>query len=107
MRILFDQGTPIPLRNALPHHIVETAYERGWQLLTNGELLDAAEAAGFEVLVTTDQGLRYQQNLAKHRIRILVLKTANWPKIERHTDKVARVIDSLGARLYEEISFPS
>ena len=107
MRILFDQGTPVPLRNALSRHIVETAYERGWQLLTNGELLDVAEAAGFEVLVATDQGLRYQQNLAKRRIRILVLNTANWPKIEKHTDMVARVIDGLALREYEELSFPS
>ncbi len=57
MRIIFDQGTPVPLRNALPKHVVETAYERGWQSLTNGEILDAAEAAGFELLVTTDQSL--------------------------------------------------
>ena len=69
MRVLFDQGTPVPLRNALSHHVVETAYERGWQSLTNSELLEAAEAAGFEVLVTTDQGLRFQQNLAKRIIR--------------------------------------
>jgi hypothetical protein len=55
MQVLFDQGTPVPLRNALCHHVVETAYERGWQLLTNGELLEAAEAAGFELLVTMEQ----------------------------------------------------
>ncbi len=107
MRVLFDQGTPVPLRNALSHHVVETAYERGWQSLTNSELLEAAEAAGFEVLVTTDQGLRFQQNLAKRIIRILVLKTASWPKIEKHTDMVSRVIDGLVAGEYREISFPT
>ena len=80
MRVLFDQGTPVPLRSVLAHHLVETAYERGWQSLTNGELLQAAEAAGFELLVTTDQNLRHQQNLANRRIAILVLKTASWPK---------------------------
>ena len=106
MRVLFDQGTPVPLRNALPRHLVETAYERGWQLLTNGELLDAAEAAGFELLVTTDQGLRYQQNLANRRIRMLVLKTANWPKIEKHTDRVVGAINAMAAGEYREISFP-
>jgi len=52
----------------MAHHLVETAYERGWQSLTNGELLQAAEAAGFELLVTTDQNLRHQQNLANRRI---------------------------------------
>ncbi len=86
---------------------METAYERGWQSLTNGELLDVAEAAGFEVLVTTDQSLRYQQNLARRRIRILVLKTASWRKIETHAEKVARIVDSLAVGEYREISFLS
>lgn len=63
MRILFDQGTPAPLRNSLSNHEVATAFEQGWQTLQNGDLLDAAEAAGFDVIVTTDKNLRYQQNL--------------------------------------------
>ena len=105
MRVLFDQGTPVPLRRSLPGHVVETAYERGWQLLTNGALLDAAEAAGFELLVTTDQGLRYQQDLAKRRIRILVLKTASWPKMRKHAETVARTIDDLAPGEYREVSF--
>ena len=106
MRVLFDQGTPVPLRSALAQHVVETAYERGWQLLTNGELLQAAEAAGFELLVTTDQNLRHQQNLANRRIAILILKTAGWPKIQKHRDMVAAVVDGLAAGEYREISFP-
>jgi hypothetical protein len=64
MRVLFDQGTPVPLRQALLDHQVATAYELGWATLKNGELLRVAEAQGFEVLVTTDSNLRYQQNLA-------------------------------------------
>ena len=71
MRILFDQGTPVPLRTALSRHFVQTAYERGWHALSNGELLQAAETAGFDLLVTTDQNLRHQQNLADRRIAIL------------------------------------
>jgi hypothetical protein len=107
MRVLFDQGTPVPLRRSLRRHVVETAYEKGWQLLTNGALLDAAEAAGFELLVTTDQGLRYQQNLATRRIRVLVLKTASWPKIKKHVEMVARAIDELAPGEFREISFSS
>jgi hypothetical protein len=107
VRILFDQGTPVPLRNALPDHTVETAYERNWQLLANGQLLVAAEAAGFELPVTTDQRLRYQQNLANYNIRILVLKTASWPRIEKHAGLVARAVDSMTAGEYREIAFPS
>lgn len=106
MRVLFDQGTPVPLRNALAQHRVETAYERGWQSLNNGELLQAAEAAGFELLVTADQNLRHQQNLANRRIAILVLKTASWPKIQKHTDTIAAVVAGLAAGEYRELSFP-
>jgi hypothetical protein len=57
MLILFDQGTPVPLRRFLAGHTVKTAAEQGWSTLANGSLLDAAEAAKFEVLVTTDKNL--------------------------------------------------
>lgn len=65
MNILFDQGTPAPWRHALVGHSVETAYERGWSILSNGELLAAAEDASFDVFVTTDRNLHHQQNLAR------------------------------------------
>jgi predicted nuclease of predicted toxin-antitoxin system len=107
MRILFDQGTPVPLRGALPHHAVETAYERSWQQLTNGQLLNAAEAAGFELLITTDQQFCYQQNLASRRIRILVLRTTSWPKIEKHTNLIAETIDRMQPGEYRELLIPS
>lgn len=67
MRILFDQGTPVPLRRSLIGHEVETAYERGWSALQNGVLLKTAEEAGFDAIITTDQNLRYQQNLAQRK----------------------------------------
>jgi len=70
VRVLFDQGTPAPLRLALAAHLVETAYELGWATLKNGELISAAEAAGFEVLLTTDKNLRYQQNLSARTARV-------------------------------------
>ena len=63
MKILFDQGTPVPLRRSLLGHTVDTAYERGWSTLANGDLLDTAERDGYNLLVTTDRNLRYQQNL--------------------------------------------
>ena len=107
MRVLFDQGAPVPLRNALGHHVVETVYERGWQILGNGELLEAAEAAGFELLVTTDQNLRYQQNLANRKIAVLVLLTTSWPRIQPHTDMVVAAIDALETGEYQEVSFPN
>ncbi|HEX8011999.1 MAG TPA: hypothetical protein VF814_13850 [Casimicrobiaceae bacterium] len=75
MRVLFDQGTPEPLRHLLTEYEVTTAYERGWSTLTNGELLDAAEKEGYAVFVTTDANLRYQQNLERRRIAVVVLST--------------------------------
>jgi hypothetical protein len=87
MRILFDHGTPAPLRRALTAHSVSTAYEMGWTELDNGALLQAAEAE-FDVLITTDQNLRYQQNLSGRRLAILVLPT-NEPLICRRHRRVA------------------
>ena len=69
MRVLFDQGTPAPLRRQLVGHTIDTVYERGWSTLKNGALLSVAEQAGYDVLVTTDQQLRYQQNLTGQQTR--------------------------------------
>jgi predicted nuclease of predicted toxin-antitoxin system len=63
MKILFDQGTPVPLRRHLTGHLVDTAFERGWSDLKNGELLDAAERDGYRLLITTDQNLKHLQHL--------------------------------------------
>ena len=106
MKLLFDQGTPVPLRDHLPNHIVETAYEKGWSNLKNGDLLNLAEAEGFDVLVTTDQNLRYQQNLSGRRISVIVLLTTNWPRIKKNTGVVVQAIDNLRPGSYEEIDFP-
>ena len=81
MKILFDQGTPVPLRRHLTEHIVDTAFERGWSELENGDLLDAAAGEGYELLITTDRNLKYQQNLSGRRLAILVLLSTSWPRI--------------------------
>ena len=94
MRILFDQGTPVPLRQLLSGHSVSTAHEMGWSELANGDLLEAAEA-DFDALVTTDQNLRYQQALAGRRLAILVLPTTSWPRIRAHQEQVVAAIDAL------------
>jgi hypothetical protein len=106
MRILFDQGTPVPLRQALTGHVVETAFDRGWSELQNGELLESAEAAGFEIFVTTDQRLRYQQDLSLRKIAILVLTTTSWPRIQPHAKSVVAAIEDLKSGGYRELSFP-
>ena len=103
MKILFDQGTPVPLRRHLSRHDVATAAEMDWSQLTNGELLAAATEAGFEVLVTTDQNLRYQQNLRDRKIAVVVLMTASWPRISKKADKVAAAIEGAGSGDYIEV----
>ncbi len=77
MRILFDQGTPVPLRKLLNSHQVETAFERGWSTMSNGDLLAAAEQEGFDAFVTTDRNLHDQQNVGGLRIAIIVLSSTS------------------------------
>jgi glutamate racemase len=84
LKVLFDQGTPVPLRGHISAHHVSTAYELGWATLKNGELLAAAEKSGFEVLVTTDTNLQYQQNLNQRKITNVVLSTTSWPRIKKN-----------------------
>ena len=105
MRILFDQGTPAPLRHALPGHSVTTTAELGWDTLSNGDLLEAAEQS-FDAFVTTDKNLRYQQNMSGRRIAILVLPTTSWPRIQRHTALVADAINKLQPTAFVELELP-
>ncbi len=106
MKILFDQGTPVPLRKALAEHLVETAYERGWQMLENGELLAKAESDHYEVLITTDQNLRYQQDLSERHIAIVVLLSTSWPRISKHTETIRMIVSKTLPGEYHKIEIP-
>jgi hypothetical protein len=88
MKILFDQGTPVPLRRHLSGHMVDTAYECGWAALANGDLITAAEQNGYGLLITTDRNLRYQQNFAGRQLAILVLLSTSWPRIQMYLGTV-------------------
>lgn len=105
MRIVFDQGTPAPLRTHLIGHNVETAFELGWSNLRNGELLAMAESS-FDLLVTTDQQLRRQQNLTDRKLAILVLTTTSWPRLELHIPQILEAIDQIRSGDYVEIILP-
>jgi hypothetical protein len=104
MKILFDQGTPVPLRKYLTEHSVTTAYEEGWSNLSNGDLLKSAENKGYHIFVTTDRNLRYQQNLSDRQMAIVVLLSTSWQKIRTQTDKVCGVINEIKLGDYAEIS---
>ena len=103
MHILFDHGTPAPLVAFLGGHQVTKAKDRGWDTLSNGDLLIAAEEAGFELLVTTDKNIRYQQNLKGRRIGILVLATPQWPVVKLHVDAA---INAATPGSYVEVEIP-
>ena len=106
MRVLFDQGTPAPLRTLLSLHQIETAYERGWGQLTNGDLLSAVEREGFEVFVTTDKNLVSQQNLARLPFAIIVLSSTSWPRIRLASDAVGSAIDATRPGTIAEVNIP-
>lgn len=92
------------MRRALSLHQVETTWQCGCSELSNGDLLSAAEAAGFDLLVTTDQNLSHQRNLARKRLSIPVLMVANWPTLQPHVTRIAAAVDSMQSRVYREWS---
>ena len=106
MRILFDQATPVPIRAHLDQHVVRTASQQGWDTLKNGDLLTAAEAAGFEILLTTDKNLRYQQSLTDRKIAIIVLGNQQWPQLRPHVQRVVDAITAAVPGSYIEIDIP-
>jgi len=94
MKVLLDACVPRPLRQFLAAHTVQTAQEMGWGKLKNGALLQAAEAQ-FDAFLTSDQNLKYQQNIAGRKLSILVLPTNDWPMLKRMGDKIAAKVAAL------------
>lgn len=93
MRVLLDENLPHSLRLHLGSHEVETAAYAGFAGLSNGRLLDAAEEAGFDVLVTGDRTLHLEQNLTSRKIAIVSLSTVNWPILEPYITEITRAVD--------------
>jgi len=83
-----------------------TAYEKGWSTLKNGSLLDAAEAEGFEVFLTTDKNLRYEQNLRHRSLAVVILSTTSWPRIKQATDSVLLAIEAARSGKFSIIEIP-
>jgi hypothetical protein len=106
MLILFDHVTPRGLARFLPGHAVTKAKDRGWDTLTNGDLLAEAERAGFDVLLTADRNMRYQQNLAGRKIALVVLSTPQWPRVRLHIERVAAAVNSATPGSYTEVEIP-
>src|SRR5436853_4842337 len=106
MFILFDHGTPAPLRSFLKNHTVKKAKDLGWDQLTNGELLRVAEEAGFEILLTTDKNIRYQQNLSGRKIALVVLSNPRWPIVRPWTERIVTAVNSAKPGTYTEVDIP-
>jgi hypothetical protein len=106
MLVLFDQSTPAPLRHALKAHVVVEAIERGWERLENGALIDAAEAEAFEILITADKNIRFQQNLIGRKIAIVILGNAQWPVLRRYVDRVVAALNEATPGSYTEVEIP-
>ncbi len=106
MRILFDHGTPSGIAGALPGHDITEAIDRGWNRISNGELLKVAENAGFDVLLTTDKRIRYQQNLTGRKIAIVVLRNSTWRIVRLYLDRIALVVAETTPGSYAEVDIP-
>jgi hypothetical protein len=107
MLILFDQGTPKGLIRALPGHTILTAQSRGWDRLNNGALLNAAEEAALDLLLTTDRRIRYQQNLAGRKIALVVLTgTTKWSHVRLHFERIAAAVNAATPGSYAEVKIP-
>jgi predicted nuclease of predicted toxin-antitoxin system len=106
MLILFDNGTPRGLARFLTAHSVEEARAHGWEELENGELIDAAEQAGFEIMVTTDKNIRYQQNLKARKIALVVLAHSQWPMVKLVAANIAAAVSAAEPGSYVEVDVP-
>jgi hypothetical protein len=107
MLILLDHVTPSGIARFLPAHTVTKAKDRGWDTLTNGDLLTEAERAGFDVLLTADKNMRYQQNLRDRRIAIIVLSTPQWPIVRLYVERVAAAVNAAKPGSYTEVEIPN
>ena len=106
MKILFDHGTPRPLKRHLSGHESDTAADKGWETLRNGELIERAEQDGYAVLITTDQKLRYQQNLAGRRLAVIVLLKNNWPRVRLKTEEILAALEEIQPGELREVPIP-
>ena len=106
MRVFFDECVPRPLRALLSAHEIKTAQEMGWGRLKNGVLIQQAESRGFEVFVTSDKNLRYQQNLQGRTIALLVLSTNYWPTLRQQHNLVISALALIRPGQYFELTIP-
>ena len=106
LRVLFDKNVPYPLRRHLNDCRVSTAEEEGWAQISNGELITRAEGKGYEILVTCDQNVRYQQNLGQRRIALVVLGSNIWHAVKPKIGEIAAALSRVSRGSFEFIEVP-
>jgi hypothetical protein len=107
LRILFDKNVPVGVRGFLTRHEVVTFVEVKWHpQLENGELLTATEAAHFDVVVTSDQNIVYQQNLTGPQLALVVLGSNIWPIVRHHSAAIAATVDTATPGSYAFVEMP-
>jgi hypothetical protein len=106
MKILFDNGTPNTMARSLIGHEVTFARQIGWAELENGELIQRAEDAGYELLLSTDKNIRYQQNLSGRKISLIVLGNSQWPIVRLHLDRIIAAVNVCTPGNYAEVEIP-
>jgi hypothetical protein len=107
LRIVFDKNVPVGVRRFLSEHEVRTFVEMQWHpQLENGELLRVAEASGFDVMVTSDQNIRHQQNLTGRKLALVVLGSNIWPVVRDHGAAIAAKVAAAAPGSYEFIEMP-
>lgn len=106
MLVLLDNNVPRGVARALTSHSVTEARERGWATARNGDLLRNAEEAGFEVLVTADKNIRYQQNLAGRKIALVILTQLRWELIKRRLPQIAAAVNAASPGSFAEVEIP-
>src|SRR5215831_11817585 len=104
MRVLFDQNVPRALRTLLAPHDVRTAAEMGWSTLVNGLLLDAAERAGFEAIITADRGFRFQVNITARNLAVIILSTDHWPRLRRGAPAMMRALQGARPESFQQVA---
>jgi hypothetical protein len=105
MKVLFDQNVPKNLIPYLSAHEVTRSYALGWQNDKDGTLLKKAESAGFQVFVTGDKNIVYQQNLSSLAISVVELSRTNWPQVKPHVHRIVDSVNSCVAGSYIRVAF--
>jgi hypothetical protein len=106
MKILFDNGTPKPIARSLVGHDVTFARQIGWHALENGELIQQAEDGGYDVLLSTDKNIQYQQNLTGRKIALVVLGNSQWPVVQLYLERIVAAVNASRPASYTEVEIP-